>query len=262
MKNAFRKWLEKIWPDEPSYNRKIRASNYFWGFWEDHGTKVLIAIMIIMTMLFVAYGMYWNAIFLNAKSNEESEWISFVGSYWGGILGGIVSGILSIGGTWLVIRFTRRTDYHRQRIENLPLINMEIIRNTARVKFDFIDNPYDSNSTDFIHFCLENVGTGVAVNLRFSTGEDWNDTPITAMFEPQKEIKLKKEWEGDYIEYKKEISNEEMTIELLYEDIFGNEYRQVFHFYRFSERHHPYDSYVEASIPELKKATRRKQYVQ
>lgn len=263
MKNIIRIWFEQTWPKERKHLRRIRINNYFWGFWEEHGAKVLISAMILALMLFVIYGLYWNFLFLNVKNNGTPDWISFIGSYWGGILGGIVSGVLSIGGTWLIIRFTRKTDYHRQRIENLPLISLEMIRNIGKAKMDLIDQPFELVTEDYIYICIENVGTGVAVNIRFSTGEDWNDTVFATMFEPKKKMNIKKSWAGKYYDNEGHKSNDEMGTELLYEDIFGNEYSQVFCIYRNDKcKHIPYDSYATAEMPELKKPTRRKQYVQ
>jgi len=235
--------------------------NYIITIIEKHGVKILYIVISILVIILITYSIHWISVYNRVAENNNQTWINFIASYWGGIIGGLISGMLSIIGTWLIIRYTVKMDYHRQRIEYLPMISLQSAVKTDGILF-FVENAYKSLSNIIkpIDLIVNNIGKGVATNVRIANIEEWNEESIKTILEPHIPINIRIAWSDDCAHA---INDNKLHLKFLFGDLFGNEYEQEYDIKRVTDIHtEKTELRIESNIPVLIKKTNRIQYTQ
>lgn len=202
------------------------------------GIIVTLSITILIILLLVKYfsEFYYTVV---SQGMSFGEWNGSAGSFWGAILGAFVAGIVTIIANYMVIHRSYRIDYHRERLEVLPIFSVEpvsINRTFSQVEEDIQQGASpvppavltvfwgETSPEDLVNVCLlKNVGRGIAYN--FYVTDPWPsycDNPFGSMISPEKGvwIALPTE-EGGTIK-----ENSEFTA--IYTDLYGNKYQQKF----------------------------------
>lgn len=86
---------------------------------------VIISIVVI-TVIVLYFYITWNRFYheILGKNIAQENWLGFIASFWGAISGALISGIATVITTWLIIRRSYKIDYHRERIESLPILQL------------------------------------------------------------------------------------------------------------------------------------------
>ena len=197
---------------------------------------VYVAVAIIFCILFFYSFKYLELYIRNIYSvkpyNEANTatWISSVASYWGGIIGGAVSGMISLGGTFIIINYYRKSDISNRQISNQPFLNIKLLDN-------YSNKP--ANLNDFLHLCdigkgdriiythieLKNVGKSFARTGVYYNGSNFGGNAFQYIVEAGETLE-KKVLIG--IKYSKQ--DVEASLGIMFFDCFMNEYIQVFNF--------------------------------
>lgn len=225
---------------------------------------VVISICVttaIVLYLYITWNKYYLAVLQGSISQEN--WLGFIASFWGAIEGALISGIATIITTWLIIRRSYKIDYHRERIESLPILQLTVredikkeIRHSKNFQkviknYKIWNRAWEELSEDFMVFEVKNIGKGLAIQPKVSNeGEEAvYGAPSFSSISSQESVYFIEEW---YF-----IFNHEFVFSFF--DIFENYYDQKFSL-DIDDDEQVTD--IKMSIPELVMKTQRIRYEQ
>lgn len=193
---------------------------------------VAILLCIIFFYSFKYLELYIRNIYSVKPYNEANTttWISSAASYWGGIVGGALSGMISLGGTFIIINYYRKSDISNKQILNQPFLNIKLIE-------IFTQKPADTN--DFIYLCdigkgekivythieLKNVGKSFARTGVYYNGSNFGGNEFQYIVEAGESLERKV-----LIGIKYSNQDVEASLGIMFFDCFMNEYIQMFNF--------------------------------
>lgn len=164
--------------------------------------------------------------------NEDilRTWTSSATSYWGGIFGGAISGILSLGGTFLVIKYYRKADIKNRQISNQPFLNIRLVGTFSKKPSDLEDVLYlcdIGNGKKIIYAKIEirNVGKSFARTGVYYNDSNFGGCAFEYIIEAGDAFE-KKVLIG--VKYNDEL--DEINLGIMFFDCFMNEYIQDFNF--------------------------------
>ena len=167
---------------------------------------------------------------ISAMPEMASTWTSSLPSYWGGIIGGMISGLIALIGTFLIIRYYKKSDTNNKIAENCPFIKIEKQACSTSIpsgQTQLFSLGKGKNRL-YIQFSLNNIGKGYAQTLAYYDGTNIGGKKFSYTLEAGKLFDRKFLVEILY--------NNDDTIEcsyaIMFLDCFGNEYLQE---YRFTE---------------------------
>lgn len=221
----------------------------------------VVTIIVLLIPLFKQWLNYYNNSILKDATLDNSDWLTFIGSFWGAIIGGITALIASVFTTWLIISRSDRLDRHQQRISNMPILHISIskvmtnkLNETSDIEEFFIHNEirgacFYFEKDEGCIYKIENIGSGIALHVQQKYLEI---SEQDKMFFPA----LAKD-EVKYF-YCRNNTEDGCKISLEFLDVFENGYTQDFIFTRIN------DSMIidEIGMPKLAKPTLRYQYIQ
>lgn len=215
-------------------------------------------VIIVVTVIVCLFSKYYFTVY-----NEElsfGEWNSSAGSFWGAVLGAMIAGIAAVVTTVFVIQRSYKIDYHRERLEVLPVLDVTLIftRNLVRgntaeeilkgitsnekvrdILFDAsVEQQYPSHV-----FLIKNVGRGIAYKVHPSgfCRAHYNEAMYSGLLPQNESIIL--------VTRDKSIN----AAKILYYDLYSNMYQQSYSFTSES---------VITEPPELLRKTERIRYTQ
>jgi len=223
---------------------------------------IVILLMALLVIISIPWIRYYNL--LIQSEIALSDGFLFIASFWGAILGAIVTGFATVITTWLIINRSNRLDYHRERIEHLPVLSIREIRGVSFVEDSILlpngitlsqsqsyqeVNVYCDNDLNKF-FELSNIGSGMAIAIET---RDLTDEHNEAYFPgiTTKDIV--------YLVYGVPLEAKNGKITFAFKDIFDNQYQQNFHYEINANRDIRFSG---GSVPELIKPTMRFRYVQ
>ena len=223
---------------------------------------VAVTILSLLLILGIPWLRYYDQIVKLNISNSDG--FLFIGSFWGAILGSIFAGIATVITTWMIINRSYRIDFHRDRIDHLPILSIREIRGAIYEK-DIIIFPNgtivseERNYQEVFAPCkngfqeileVTNVGANVALNV---STKGFTDEHNEAYFSgiTTKDIV--------YIIFftSPDVDSKKITLEFW--DIFGNKYEQSFT-YKINQTQNLI--FVGGSVPTLIERTQRIRYTQ
>ena len=199
---------------------------------------IYIIVILVVIMLVVKYfsKFYYT---VSSENISFSEWNSSAGSFWGAILGAFVAGIVTIIANYMVIHRSYRIDYHRERLEVLPVFEAEIValnKPLAQVEEDLkhVNAPLastvlsllwgESAPEDLVNLCyIKNIGKGISYNFYISgIWPENQNTPYKGMITEGKGV-----WLALPVDDCGEVIND-YTFYAMFTDYYGNKYKQEF----------------------------------
>ena len=226
--------------------------------------RIGTAVVFVVTVLFVLIGWfaeYYFTVWGNSLSFDE--WNSSAGSFWGAVLGAAIAGIVTVCTTILVIQRSYKIDYHRERLEALPVLDMKVFLEHCTMTENFekdLRRKAKGQARDFMIsfgaasigedvrvYTIKNIGAGIAYNIQTSHffSEEFEEAYFRGIL-PQNDILL-------LATSKK--SEEEVFITFF--DLYENKYRQKYSLYQCGGR-----TQVTTYPPELIRKTQRIRYTQ
>ena len=133
------------------------------------GIIVFITILLIIGIPWIKY---YNTL-IGSENIGEKEWLAYIGSFWGALTASVLTLVGTIVSTWLIIRRSYKVDYHRERLEYMPVLQLHIDDkatreiNTAENKEEAMESyPYmddvDCEEDDLVVIKIQNIGKGIA----------------------------------------------------------------------------------------------------
>ncbi len=170
----------------------------------------------------------------------------------------IITGIVTIATTYFIVHQSKKVDYHRERLENLPIIDLVIYKSSNNDEIDdYMDCLEEGNEH---HSILEitNIGKGIAFNVE-AYGLD-NEFEVLG-YEPEKaRLETIKVNGNKLIELNCNCDDSSSFIlRLNYNDLFENQYNQDF---IIKYRDKDLIQRIESNAPILVRRTRRFRYIQ
>lgn len=257
----FERWAMKYecLPDGPAldYKKPTKAER------EERNNKIGIGFTILFVALCVAVVICYFAKYyftVRGSSITFGEWNGSAGSFWGAVLGAIIAGIATVVTTVFVIQRSYKIDYHRERLEVLPVLDMKVIckenlnpRNSTKgvlrdkvsnetVREVLFDGSVEQQYASYV-FLIKNVGRGIAYKVQASgfCYADYNEEEYQGLIPQNESIIL--------VSRNKGIAE----ASILFYDLYGNKYRQT---YTIDEKN------IIADPPELLRKTERIRYTQ
>ena len=144
-------------------------------FWLILSTAVIISIILCF---YIPWNKYYRGIV--DKNIDGTYWLGFIASFWGAIIGAVISGVATVITTWLIIRRSYRIDYHRERIEFLPILELSIRKDLeieiqkekdkekVIKKYKMWNRDWNDLPEIFSVFEVKNVGKGIAIKPKIS----------------------------------------------------------------------------------------------
>jgi hypothetical protein len=179
-------------------------------------------LLTILFIIGIPWIKYYNEIVKLQIS--KSDGLQFISTFWGAIIGALLAASLTIISTWMIINRSYRVDFHRDRIEHLPILCLHEIRG-AIFNEDGIRLPdgtpvwseqeyqksHDYDETQLTKILeISNIGAGIALNL--STNSQYEGPQVHfAGITPKNVV---------YLVYSACTEVPSDTITLLFEDIF------------------------------------------
>lgn len=148
-----------------------------------HTFLIVILVICAITLIALSYYIPWNKYYKEIASHniQKENWLGFIASFWGAIIGAVLSGLATVVTTWLIIRRSYRIDYHRERIEFLPILQLSA-RNDIELELrdskhlqDIIkhyriwNRGWDELPETFKVFEIKNVGKGIAIKPKIAS---------------------------------------------------------------------------------------------
>lgn len=145
------------------------------------GTTVVLAAAALIAII-SWFAKYYFTVLENNLSFDE--WNSSAGSFWGAVLGAAIAGIFTVCTTILVIQRSYKIDYHRERLDALPVLDMKVFleqyKMTENVEKD-LQRRAKGQIRDFLIafgasnigenvriYTIKNIGAGIAYNIQTS----------------------------------------------------------------------------------------------
>lgn len=232
----FERWSTKYecLPDGPvlDYKKPTKAER------EERNHRIGIGFSIVFVVLcLVLVVCYFAKYFFTVQNSSISfgEWNGSAGSFWGAVLGAMIAGIATVVTTVFVIQRSYKIDYHRERLEVLPVLEMKVIckenlnpKNKTKemlkgmaaneiVKEVLFDGSVEPQYVSYA-FLIKNVGRGIAYKVQ-ATGfcnNDFNEGKYQGLIPPNESIILVSRNKGF-----REVS-------ILFYDLYSNQYRQAY----------------------------------
>ena len=234
--------------------RKLKRERFF-------TIIIILAVITIILCFFVPWNKFY-IILSNRKINDEN-WLGFIGSFWGAIIGAALAGATTVFTTWLIIKRSYKVDYHRERMEHLPIIQITI-KNDVLKELRKSKDPvgkmhnigiwvreFEGLKNESLVYEMKNVGPGIAINIRMP---EIGKTVVygTANFPTL--------CAGESVLFVEDFSgHREATMKFLFFDIFDNLYQQKYK-YKHDYENDTYSLIME--MPELLIKTKRIRYMQ
>ena len=137
-------------------------------------------VIVMLVLLISWFAKYYFTIKVNNVSFDD--WNSSAGSFWGAILGAAIAGIATVFTTALVIQRSYKIDYHRERLEVLPVLDMRILmehyvigedcerellqKAKGQARETIISPGVYSIGENARVYIIKNIGTGIAYNIQ------------------------------------------------------------------------------------------------
>lgn len=180
---------------------------------------------LILILILISVPIIVNLIMLMPSTSLDignvDAWISFFGSYSGGIIGGVAT----IIGIKLTLDYSRYKDEDEKRRNILPYIQvMEAYKKDNHQMF--IVEEFLNYHTKYSYFIFKNIGLGSAIDVKFYFNIDKKTMSIR---EPNKVIALAvNDIEYAYIKIPEKLLNgeKEYEVSLQFKDLLGNSYIQ------------------------------------
>ena len=229
--------------------------------------RILIFLITSLSLIFLAiWGIPWIRYYNTLIQGKiaSTDGLLFIASFWGAILGAIVTGFATVITTWLIVNRSSRLDYHRERIEHLPVLSIHEIRGASFID-DSISLPNgitlsQSQSYQEVQvycdtelnrvFELSNIGSGMALAIETRDLTDEHNDAYFPGITTRDVV---------YLVYGVPLELNAGHIRFIFIDIFDNEYQQSFYYEINAKRDIRFNG---GSIPELIKPTLRFRYVQ
>lgn len=229
-------------------------------------TIVITAAVIMLIIFGVPWIKYYNAKMVNSSTLQDNDWLSFIGSFWGALVASIITLVGSIFTTWLIIQRSYKVDYHRERLENMPVLQMTLnITLTKEInkakneeemeeladKYIYRDSiKYDPLNDTILVIEVENIGKGIAFKAKTpNSNEVDNDITFPAICPNQK------------VEFLTSVGDvAEESFVFYFFDMFENYYEQ--HIGLVFKGDQLEGAYSIVNPPELITKTKRIRYVQ
>lgn len=217
-------------------------------------TVIFIIIVVISVFLF----RYFSQV--GESGIQFDEWMSSSGSFWGAVIGAVFAGAATSITTFFIIRRSYQIDYHRERLDALPvltgypmLINGKEVIDRDKLEISAIEKEYPFTEVQALDFDtplrayrLTNIGRGIAFKLCIRASERYLDLYYSTALEPN--------GKGVLIIIDP-TSEEEIVVE--FDDMYENHYRQLF------KKHLVGETIMLISMPpDLVKRTERLRYTQ
>lgn len=226
-------------------------------------TIILVVLCLVAGVLcfYIPWDQYYRYLLTQEIDNEN--WLGFIASFWGAIAGALIAGVATILTAWLIIRRSYKVDYHRERMENLPILQLairkDILKKIKNSKYpietirnlDIWFREFEGIKDESLVYEMKNIGRGIAINIHMpEVGKTvaYGTVEYTALCAGEKRFFIE-----DHTGYC------DCVVEFLYFDIFDNLYSQKFK-YRHNYEEDTYS--IDMSMPELLEKTKRIRYVQ
>lgn len=242
---------------EPEEHAKAerRRNHIFIGFF-------VIVFILVLLLIGIPWIKYFNG--LLKQQISTSDGLQFISSFWGAIIGALLAASLTIISTWMIINRSYRVDFHRDRIDHLPILCLHEIRgavfNEDGIKLPdgtsvWSEQGYQkSHDFDETQLCkileVSNIGAGIALSLSTTDGNYEGPQVHFAGITPKNIV---------YLVYSACTEVPSDTISLRFEDIFENKYLQEFD-YQLNDNYDMY--FIGGSVPKLIERTKRIRYTQ
>ena len=180
--------------------------------------KRILAIVLILVSVPVIIDLLMFTPSTSLDKGTVDTWISFFGSYSGGIIGGIAT----IVGIKLTLDYTKQKDEDEKRRNILPYI--QVMEGYNEKYVDFIAEEILINGTKYSYLLLKNVGLGSAIDIKF----DFKIKEYMYIYNPEKSIALSvNDLEYVYIRVPSSLLNsKEYEASIKFRDLLGNSYVQ------------------------------------
>lgn len=233
---------------------------------EERNKHIKIGIGILFAVAFLIILIIWFAKYcFTVRANDISfdEWNSSAGSFWGAVLGAAIAGIATVSTTILVIQRSYKIDYHRERLEVLPVLDMKVFlehytigenceedllqKAKGQAREAIVSFGVCSLGEDARIYIIKNVGAGIAYNIQTVNffSEEYEEAYGGGIL-PQ----------GDTL-LLATSQKSEGSVSLTFFDLYENQYCQV---YLLSQ--HNGQTKVTSYPPELIRKTKRIRYTQ
>lgn len=197
----------------------------------------ILAVACVLSLALYLFSKYFSIV--QTKGITFEEWNSSAGSFWRAILGSVVAGIATISTTIMVIQRSYRMDYHRERLEAMPVLELMIISDSIAVTHDKkemahkvelpipLDILYEDSQVNekAMVFRLKNIGHGLAYGLKLEGiwGER-DDKAYGGLISVGEEI-----WvvENELCSFPDDFQKK-IQFEISYFDLYENKYEQAF----------------------------------
>lgn len=128
---------------------------------------ILIGILIIV-LLPIIVNSYMLIPSHSFDRGSTDAWISFFGSFYGGIIGGLAT----IIGIWLTLKYTKEKDESEKKRSVLPYL--QVVDDTKRVDClsYTVRSEITPNSIKNSNLKIQNVGLGTAIDITFNFHEE------------------------------------------------------------------------------------------
>ncbi len=243
----------------PTKNEK-ENSKQLAGIW-----AVVVIVVVGLIVVISQFGKYVYSVY-NTGEITFGEWNSSSGSFWGAVLGAFVAGIATVATTVLVIRRSYQMDYHRERLEVMPVFDMTVLSrnisncsNMEELKRILnsnnepvaIEGSIDADENKLVVCSLKNVGRGIAYKTKIvGVWEDYEGHDYSGLVAIDKEF-----WMAISEVY---FRDGKISFLINYSDMYENEYSQEFELSFTSES----GNSIIASPPDLIRKTSRVRYTQ
>lgn len=222
---------------------------------------VTIFIVAGLLVLISWFAKYYFTVMGNNLSFDD--WNSSAGSFWGAVLGAAIAGVVTVCTTILVIQRSYKIDYHRERLDALPVLDMKVFlehytmtqkgekalqqRAHGRARDLMICFGAVSIGEDTRVYIIENIGSGIAYNIQTSGffSEEFEEAQSGGIL-PQKDALLLVAG-----------NKSEGEVSITFFDLYENKYRQKYLLCQSDGR-----TQITTYPPELIRKTRRIRYTQ
>ena len=227
---------------------------------------IIFLVAIVLSSLLLIIGVPWIRYFnqLVKQQISNSDGLLFISSFWGAIIGALLAASLTIISTWMIINRSYSVDFHRDRIDHLPILCLHEIRGAIfcedRIKLPNETFVWSEQEYQKFHeydemlltkiLEISNIGAGIALNISTTNGYYEGPPVHFAGITPKNVV---------YLVYSACTEVPSDTISLFFEDIFENKYRQDFS-YDMSDEYNMF--FIGGSIPILIEKTKRIRYTQ
>lgn len=220
--------------------------------WEN----VIYVLIIVFMLAFLIWSIQMTSGYLHTmlQAGDYVSWSASASGFYGAIIGGVFSSIATIATTYLVIHRSYKVDYHRERLEVMPVFSAKCFtgKQIEKIKIQYRKaNGYGMQIEEHAIYeqpqliLLKNIGNGIAFHIEMRRYPKESEAHYLNTMEPMAQ-------KGVIYE---NINRRKVV--LSYHDLYGNQYIQYIHVYENGG-----DMLTTAEQPELIVRTKRIRYVQ